>query len=38
MVFMGLLLNHVLPLLGVFYIITVVWKIAKGFSIKRWFF
>ena len=38
MIFMGLLMNHVLPILGVWYLITVVWKIAKHYPVKRWFF
>lgn len=30
--------NHILPTMGVFYGATVVWKIARGYPIRRWFF
>lgn len=38
MIWAGVLANHILPLLGVIYIVITVWKMAKGFPIKRWFF
>lgn len=38
MIFMGLLFNHILPLFGVFWLITVVWKMARKYPVKRWFF
>jgi hypothetical protein len=34
----GVLANHILPAFGVFYLGTVVWKVAKGYPIGRWFF
>jgi hypothetical protein len=34
----GLLLNHVLDGLGVLYLMTVVWKVARGYGIRRAFF
>jgi hypothetical protein len=30
--------NHVLPTLGVYLIGATVWKIARGYPIRRWFF
>jgi hypothetical protein len=32
------MLNHILPGLGVVYFGTTVWKAAKGYPFRRWFF
>jgi hypothetical protein len=34
----AVLLNHVLDAVGLFYVITVAVKIARGYPAKRWFF
>jgi hypothetical protein len=34
----AVLLNHVLDFLGVVYLCSVVWKLARGYGIRRAFF
>jgi len=34
----GVLLNHVLDAIGIFYIVSVAVKVSRGFPIGRWFF
>lgn len=34
----AVLASHILPSLGVIYISTIVWKVARKYSVTRWFF
>ena len=34
----GVLLSHILDAIGIIYLISVTWKVARGYPLSRWFF